>query len=213
MAPPPTPAALSWKFAPTNSMTAASDAMTAPPNGAAFWRKMTPTIRRMREAPVAENAPPPQTDSSAAALPFVWLDLVEMELLQQHRESETEILDLRATIEQGFGREGGGLPMVCSLPISTKFRLHGLPIEERVKNGTKTLRGRACEAVTTGMGGYYLTWETDVLSTSSRQGLYIGNDKSKARDALLHHLITTGTTEVDALRPLMLHASGEEGAC
>jgi hypothetical protein len=66
--------------------------------------------------------------SSAAALPFVWLDLVEMELLQQHRESETEILDLRATIEQGFGREGGGLPMVCSLPISTKFRLHGLSI-------------------------------------------------------------------------------------
>jgi len=149
--------------------------------------------------------------ASAAALPFVWLDLVEMELLQQHRESETEILDLRATIEQGFGREGGGLPMVCSLPISTKFRLHGLSIEEHVKNGTKTLRGRACEAVTTGMGGYYLTWETDVLSTSSRQGLYIGNDKSKARDALLHHLITTGTTEVDALRPLMLHASGEKG--
>jgi len=61
------------------------------------------------------------------------------------------------------------------------------------------------------MGGYYLTWETDVLSASSRQGLYIGHDKSKARDALLHHLITTGTTAVDALRPLMLHASGEKG--
>ena len=106
-------------------------------------------------------------------------ETVVVELLQQHRESETEILDLRATIEQGFGREGGGLPMVCSLPISTKFRLHGLSIEERVKNGTKTLRGRACEAVTTGMGGYYLTWETDVLSASSRQGLYIGHDKSK----------------------------------
>ena len=55
-------------------------------------------------------------------------ETVVVELLQQHRESETEILDLRATIEQGFGREGGGLPMVCSLPISTKFRLHGLSI-------------------------------------------------------------------------------------
>ena len=139
-----------------------------------------------------------------------WEEVV-VELLQQQRDSETEIMDLRASIEQTFGREGGGLPMVCSLPISTKLSLHGLSVEERVKNGTKTLRGKACEAITTGMGGYYLTWETDVLSASERQGLYVGNDKSKARDAILHHLITTGTTEFDALRPLMLHASGEKG--
>jgi hypothetical protein len=52
---------------------------------------------------------------------------------------------------------------------------------------------------------------TDVLSASSRQRLYIGHDKSKARDSLLHHLNTTGRTEFDALSPLILHASGEKG--
>ena len=98
-----------------------------------------------------------------------------------------------------------------NLPINAKHRLHGLSIEERVKNGTKTLRGRACEAVTSGMGGYYLTWESDVLSASRRQGLYLGHYKSQARDSLLHHLNTTGRTEFDALSPLMLHASGENG--
>jgi hypothetical protein len=42
--------------------------------------------------------------------------------------------------------------MVCSLPISAKHSLHGLSIEERVKDGTKTFEGRACEAVKSGMG-------------------------------------------------------------
>jgi hypothetical protein len=121
-------------------------------------------------------------------------ETVVAELLQQQLESETEIRDLQASIEQGFGSKGAGLPMVCSLPIRAQLRLHGLSIEERVKNGTKTLRDRACEAVTTGMGGYYLTWRTNVLSASSRQRLYTGHDKSKARDSLLHHLNTTGRT-------------------
>jgi hypothetical protein len=139
-------------------------------------------------------------------------ETVVAELLQKGLESEREILNLQASIEQGFGSKGAGLPMVCSLPIRGQLRLHDLSIEQRVKNGTKTLRGRACEAVTTGMGGYYLTWQTNVLSASSRQRLYSGHDKSKARDSLLHHLNTTGRTEFDALSPLMLHASGEKGA-
>ena len=74
------------------------------------------------------------------------------DLLEQHQETERELLDLKATIQKGFGRGGGGLAMVCSLPISAKHSLHGLSIEERVKDGTKTFEGRACKAVKSGMG-------------------------------------------------------------
>ena len=82
----------------------------------------------MKPVTVRHIAPPAWTVSRRSKAGLKDWETVVVELLQQHRESETEILDLRATIEQGFGREGGGLPMVCSLPISTKFRLHGLSI-------------------------------------------------------------------------------------
>jgi hypothetical protein len=59
-------------------------------------------------------------------------ETVVVELLHQHRESETEILDLRATIEQGFGREGGGLPNLAQ-PLNTYVADVLLPMSHSVR--------------------------------------------------------------------------------
>ena len=51
-----------------------------------------------------------------------WEEVV-VELLQQQRDSETEIMDLRASIEQAFGREGGGVYQLAPSSLSMASQL------------------------------------------------------------------------------------------